>query len=258
MIPVPICLQRLPRHQAPGSIVSLTPAEYWTLLLPGFEPGSSTLDLAAPDCSGRFTLGQAAAGGAKHAVHPDEMVIGSGADGFKIAWLPLGANGTKRTGLLALMRQKENFLEVYALGTHQGSLGDTRFTLERMGPALVVVAREEHCRGSEDERRCDAASTVYLAGNGRLSAQAHFPLDHTVESKGTATTVPSVYRFSASAEYRPDGIAITEKLSVTQKGRGEVSSVDLERTLRLQGGRLVPSGDSLWVQTARQLNVPED
>ena len=257
LVPVPICVQRLPRRATPGSIVSLDAREYWSLLLPGFDPRSSALDLTLPDCSGRSTLGGVAGTGSKRPVNPDELVVGSGPDGFKVTWLPLAAKEASRTGLLALLRQRQEVLEVYAVGIHEGSVDSSRFSLERMGPALAVTALEEHCRGGQGDRRCDSSCTVYLMGNGRLSARATFPVDHSVDASTSAAVGSAEYRFSASAEYRPDGVALSEKLSVLEKGRGEVRSVDLERTLRLEGDLLVPSTESLWAQTARQLGVPE-
>lgn len=257
LIPVPICLERLPRRATPGSIVSLAAQEYWSLLLPGFSAGAATLELATPDCSGRRTISIAQAGDSQRRVHPEELLLGSGSDGFKVAWLPLRADEDSRLGLLALLRQRQEFLEVYALGTHQGSVGSTRLSLERMGPALVVTALEEHCRGAEGERRCDAWCTVYLMANGQLSGQARFPVDHSADSSVSTLAGAAEYRFTASAEYQPSGIALSEKLSVLEKGRGEVRSIALERKLRLEHGRLVPSTDSLWAETARQLGLPE-
>jgi hypothetical protein len=257
LVPVPICLERLPRRATPGSIVALEAREYWSLLIPGFAPGASGFAPTRPDCSGRSTLESALGGSAQRPVHPEELVLGGGSDGFKVAWLPLFAEEDSRLGLLALVRQRAEFLEVYALGTHQGSVGSTRFSLERMGPALVVTALEEHCRGGEGERRCDAWCTVYLMANGRLRARARFPLDHSADSSVSALAGAAEYRFSASAEYQPGGIALSEKLSVLEKGRGEVRSIALERMLRLEGDRLAASADSLWVQTARQIGLPE-
>ena len=56
LVPVPVCVQRLPRRAAPGRVVALEASEYWSLLLPGFDARASLLDLKVPDCSGRTTL----------------------------------------------------------------------------------------------------------------------------------------------------------------------------------------------------------
>jgi hypothetical protein len=225
--------------------------------MPGFAAEASSLDPTVPDCSGRSRLESTVGGNAPRPIHAEEVVLGTGSDGFKVAWLPLLAKEDSRLGVLALVRQRQEFLEVYALGTHQGSVGSTRLSLERMGPALVVAALEEHCRGAEGERRCDAWVTVYLLANGQLSERARFPVDHSADARVSAAAGAAEYRFTASAEYQPSGIALSEKLSVLEQGRGEVRSIALERRLRLERDRLVPSTDSLWAQTARQLGLPE-
>ena len=56
VIPVPICLKRLPRATTPGAVVSLTSEEYWSLLLPSYDVGARTVDPRALDCSGRQSL----------------------------------------------------------------------------------------------------------------------------------------------------------------------------------------------------------
>jgi hypothetical protein len=163
-----------------------------------------------------------------------------------------------RSGLLALLRQRKDYLEVYALGIHQGSLSQTRLGLERMGPALVVTSQEELCKGTDSGRRCDSACTVYLSANGRLVARAKFPTDHTVDARATTGSGTAEYRFTASPTYGPNGISLSEKLSVREKGRGEVRAIDLQRVLKLQADRLTPSADSLWVQTAKDLGLVEE
>jgi hypothetical protein len=258
LVPVPICVQRLPRRAAPGSVIALEAREYWSLLLPGFDARASMLDLSVADCSGRWTLQGNGQRGAKLAVKPDELVLGSGPDGLKAAWLPLASDTSARTGLLALLRQREQVLEVYALGVHSTAAGNSRLELERMGPALAVAALEEQCRGSAADRSCSSACTVYLMSSGRLTASARFPVDQRAQGIVAGATSRGEYRFNASPEYRSDGIALSEKLTVSEPGRGEVRSFELQRTLRLQDERLTPSAESLWVQTARQLGLPEN
>ena len=258
LVPVPICVQRLPRQAAPGRVVALEASEYWSLLLPGFDARASLLDLKVPDCSGRTTLPGSGKPSTTLAVKPEDLVIGTGPDGFKVVWLPLEAGTSSRRGLLALLRQRDQVLEVYALGTHSVGAGRSRLELERMGPALAVAALEEQCRGSDAERRCSSACTVYLMSSGRLTAGARFPVDQSVNGTVAGATGRGEYRFNASAEYRADGIALSEKLTVSEPGRGELRSFELQRTLRLEGEHLTPSAASLWAQTARQFGLSEN
>jgi hypothetical protein len=255
MIPVPICVKRLPRGSTPGAVVSLTPEEYWGLLLPSFDRNAQTIDPSAPDCSGRLTLqGLSPSNTNARRVDPEKVTLAPGADGMKMVWLeshPLGEDTFE--GLLALVRQRESYMEVYAVGVHRGRPQGTRFTLQRMGARLVIEAIQEDCAGEGAERRCRASTTVYLMGTGGLKAAATYPIEQT--AKSTRDGNPVEYRFSASADYRDTAITITEHLSVNTKGQGEIRSSDLERAFRLERGQLVASGESLWTKTQRELGL---
>jgi hypothetical protein len=254
MIPVPICVKRLPRGSTPGAVVSLTSEEYWSLLLPSYDRNAKTVDPTAPDCSGRMSLMTLSPTGTSALrVDPEKVTLAPGADGLKIVWLqshPLGEDS--REGLLALIRQRESYLEVYAVGVHRGRPAGTRFTLQRMGPRLVVEGIQEDCTGEGSERRCRASTAVYLMGTGALKAAATFPIEQIAKGSWRDGT-PVEYRFSASADYKDDAIELTEHLSVNSKAQGEIRSSDLQRALRLEQGQLIASGESLWTKTLREL-----
>jgi hypothetical protein len=244
MIPVPICVKRLPRGSTPGAIVSLAAEEYWPVLLPSFDENGSTIDPSAPDCSGRLSLSPLSPGANALRVDPAKVTLAPGADGMKMVWLqshPLGEETFE--GLLALVRQRESYMEVYALGTHRGRPEGT--------PRMVVEAIQEDCRGEGAERRCRASISVYLMRTGMLKAAATFPIEQA--TRGTRDGNPVEYRFSASADYRDTSITLSEHLSVNTKGQGETRSSDLERAFRLEGGQLIASGESLWAKTLREL-----
>jgi hypothetical protein len=252
MIPVPICVKRLPRGSTPGAIVSLAPEEYWPVLLPSFDNNASTIDPSAPDCSGRLTLSPLSPGANALRVNPQNVTLAPGADGMKIVWLQSHALGEKTfDGLLALVRQRESYMEVYALGIHRGRPEGTRFTLQRMGPRLVVEGTQEDCAGEASDRRCRASSSVYLLRTGMLKAAATYPIEQA--TRVTRDGNPVEYRFSASADYRDTSITLSEHLSVNTRGQGETRSSDLERAFRLEGGQLIASGESLWTKTLREL-----
>lgn len=255
MVPVPICVKRLPRAAGPGVLISLSPDEYWSLLLPSFDANAKTIDPSAADCSGRRSLKSLSAEGVNSlTVDPEKLVVAPGADGMKVVWLESHARDDETyEGLVALTRQLDSYMEVYAVGLHRGPPQGTRFTLERMGPRLVVNAVEEKCSGDGQERRCSATSAVYLMGTGALEAAAVYPTEQVATAQGPGGRGVVEYRFSASAEYRAGSIQLTEHLSVTAKGQGELRAADLERAFRLENDQLVPSGESLWAKTLEQL-----
>jgi hypothetical protein len=253
MIPVPICVKRLPRGSSPGVVISLSPEEYWSLIFPSFDRNAMTLDPSEPDCSGRLSLASLSPTGTNSLkIDPEKITLAPGADGMKMVWLeshPLGEETYE--GLLALIRQRESYMEVYAVGIHRGRPGGTRFTLQRMGPRLVIEAIQEDCAGEAQERRCRASTSVYLMGTGTLKAAATYPIEQA--AKAARNGSPVEYRFSASADYRDTSITLTEHLSVNTAGQGEIRSSDLERAFRLERGQLVASGESLWTKTLREL-----
>lgn len=255
MVPVPICVKRLPRAAGPGVVISLSPDEYWSLLLPSFDANAKTIDPSAADCSGRRSLkGLSSEGVNSVSVDPEKLVVAPGADGMKVVWLESHARDDETfEGLVALTRQLDSYMEVYAVGLHKGPPEGTRFTLERMGPRLVVNAVEEKCTGDGQERRCSATSAVYLMGTGALKAAAVYPTEQAATAAGPGGRGTMEYRFSASAEFRAGSIQLTEHLSVTAKGQGELRAADLERAFRLEDDTLIASGDSLWEKTLEQL-----
>jgi hypothetical protein len=257
MVPVPICVQRMPRSAAPGTIISLSPEEYWSLILPSFDAEAKTIDPSAVDCSGRLSLeGLSPKGVNSISIDPEKMLISPAADGMKIIWLqthPSGAGAV--AGLLALTRQRGQYLEVYAVGIHRGKPEGNRFSLERMGPKILISATEEDCHGEAEARRCNATNNVYLMATGALRHAAVYPVDRTLEAAAPGKSGSAEYRFTASAEYRPDVIALSEHLSVRSKSQGEIRTSDLERAFRLDKGELVPSGDSLWAKTLKELGI---
>jgi hypothetical protein len=254
MIPVPICVKRLPRGTTPGAVVSLTPDEYWPILLPSFDRNQKAIDSAAPDCSGRLSLSSLSPQSSPTLrVNPERVTIAPGADGMKIVWLqshPLGEDTYE--GLIALTRQRESYMEVYAVGVHRGRPEGTRFALQRMGPRYVVEGIQEDCTGSGPDRRCRAAAFVYLVGTGSLRPAGSFPIEQSARSNPRDGNSLD-YRFSASTDYKDTAIELTEHLSVSAKGQGEIRVSDLERAFRLEGNQLVASGESLWTKTLREL-----
>lgn len=254
MIPVPICVKRLPRGSQPGVVVSLTPEEYWSLLLPSYNRNDKTVDPSAPDCSGRASLQSLSPPGTTSLpVDPERATLAPGADGLKIVWLPSHPLAEGRfDGLLALVRQRESYMEVYAVGIHRGRPAGMRFTLQRMGPRLVVEGIQEDCQGEGQERRCRAATSVYLMATGALKSAAAYPIEQAAKANAKDGS-PLEYRFSASADYKDAAIELTEHLSVSAKGQGEIRSSDLQRAFRLEQGQLVASGESLWTKTLREI-----
>jgi hypothetical protein len=185
-VPVPICLKPLERHGAAGVVSSLKPEDYWEMVLPGFDAGTNSIDRAVPDCAGRkWALSRALrdAEGSRSGpigVKADAAVVTPGPDGLKVVWLRTHRfAGAQAGGPIALLRPREGYAEVYAIGIHRGSADKSRFGVERMGPNVLVTATDDGCSGVPPHQDCETTFDVYLMRAGRLSPAARFSIAST-------------------------------------------------------------------------------
>ncbi|HYO93114.1 MAG TPA: hypothetical protein VER33_01330 [Polyangiaceae bacterium] len=255
-VPVAICLKPLERHGASGVVSTLQPEDYWSLILPSFDPASGSVDRSAPDCAGRLLLDRPEllqAEGARTgsiSTKPEDAVVTAAPNGFRIVWLRTHrfADGTA-AGPLALVRPKEGYAEVYATGLYRGNSKSSRFVLERMGPRIVITATDEGCAGVKPNEDCETSFAVFLMHAGRLAPAAHFPLDriHYGAAPGVSGTVQ--YRLTATPVFHKQSIRVVEQVVVRDVNQGPIRKSDLERVFKLnERGNLIPTADSLWSQ----------
>lgn len=251
LVPVPICLRPLPRQPAPGTRLELTSSEYWSLLWPDLGDDAKSIDALARDCAG----GQPLASLASQSEAPIDVSLGTALsakfpDKFELVWLPTGrADAGAEVGLIALVRPLERRLEVYAIGTHVGEPKRTRLALERIGHRLVVAALEDGC-GDAALVECESTARLYLVDRGRLGQRASIPFERR---SGGPERGSAEYTFSAQLAYRPNGVNLAERLEVRDRQHGNLRSLELQRTLSLTGGRLMPSSESLWERALEEL-----
>ncbi len=261
-IPVPICLKSLPRHGAAGVVPALKPEEYWATVLPTYDAGSGTIDRSGPDCSGRQTLGSpelAEAEGARSGaikVSDGDAAVESGPDGFKIVWLRTHrfADGTA-AGVLSLLRAREAYVEVYAVGLHRGDASKTHFAFERLGPDIVITAADEGCAGAKPDQSCETTMTAYLLRSGQFVVGARFALDRV--QYGQAPEGRVQYRLTGTPVYQDRAIRVAETVVVRDATQTEVRKSQLDRTFQLKtDGTLVATNESLWNQVVASSSRP--
>jgi hypothetical protein len=263
-VPVPICLKPLERHGGEGVVSSLKPEDYWTLLLPSFDPGANTVDRSSPDCSGRPVFDRpelAEAEGARTGallVKPDDAVVTPGPDALRIVWLRTHrfADGTA-AGPLALARPREGYAEVYATGFYRGRAKDSRFALERMGPRFVVTAGDEGCTGAKPNQPCESSLRVLVMSAGMLVPAAEIALDRVDYRSAPGVSGMAQYRLTATPVFQPKSLRVIEQVVVRDQNQGVIRKSDLERVFQLEpGGRLVSKSDSLWKQVTGDTPTP--
>jgi hypothetical protein len=255
-VPVPICIQ--PLERSTSGVSKIEPADYWKMVLPGFDAGSSSVDADSNDCAGRPAFSEkdllSAEGpraGSLRAL-PDHAVIAPGPDGFRVVWLRTFdfADGSS-TGPLALVRSREGYAEVYGTGSLRGKLKTTRLSLERMGSRILVTATDEGCGDVKPGQGCETAFTVFVLGGGRLNRAVSLPLDRVEYRPFPGLPGLSKYRLTATPVFQERGMRVVEQVLVQDANQGTVRKSDLERVFRLApSGQLEPSSPSLWTQVA--------
>jgi hypothetical protein len=254
-IPVPICLKPLPRHGGSGVMATLKPEDYWSTLLPSYDPSAATVDRSSTDCSGRQLLGGPEllqvegprTGPVK--VGEADATITPGPDGFKIVWLRTHKlAGGESAGLLALMRAKEAYAEVYAVGMHRGNAARARFAFERLGPSILVTATDDGCTGVKANQSCETSLTMYLMRAGELLPGTRFAIDRVAYAPAAGVSGNAQYRLTAAPVFQEKTIRLVEQIIVRDAAQGEIRKSDLERTFTLSRGSLTASSESLWSQ----------
>jgi hypothetical protein len=255
-VPVPICLKPLPRHGSIGVMATLKPEDYWSTLLPSFDASAGTVDRTSADCSGRQLLGGPEllqvegprTGPVK--VGEGDATVTPGPDGFKIVWLRTHRlTGGDAAGLLALMRAKEAYAEVYAVGMHRANPARTRFAFERLGPEILVTATDEGCTGVKPNQPCETMLTTYLMRSGELVPGARFAIDRIMYGPAAGVSGNAQYRLTAAPVFQERSIRVVEQIVVRDAAQGEIRKSDLERTFSLSNrSAFVASTESLWSQ----------
>jgi hypothetical protein len=254
-VPVPICIQ--PLERSTSGVSKAKPEDYWKMVLPGFDAGSSTVDSTSTDCAGRPAFSEKEllqAEGPRTGSLPakaDHAVVTPGPDGFRVVWLRTFdfADGSS-AGPLALVRSREGYAEVYGTGSFRGKLKTTRMALERMGSRILVTATDEGCGPDvKPGQPCETAFTVFLLGSGRLTRAAELPLDRIDYRPFPGLPGLSKYRLTATPVFQDKGMRVVEQVLVQDANQGTVRKSDLERVYQLgAGGELQTSVPSLWAQ----------
>lgn len=251
-VPVPICLKALERRSA-GVVSALKPEDYWSLVLPSFDVGASTVDRSGPDCSGRAVFDRpelADAEGVRSGaltVKPGTAVITPASDGLRIVWLPTHRFANEQAaGPLALLRPREGFAEVYATGFYRGNEKNSRFALERMGPRFVVTASDEGCATAKG-KRCESAFSVFVMRSGMLTPSASLAVDR-VDFRSMAGVSGAVqYRLTATPIFEDKLLRMVEQLAVRDENQSVLRKSDMERVFKLEpDGSLKCNQQSLW------------
>ena len=253
-VPVPICLKALERRSTAGAS-SATPADYWSLVLPSYDASSSMVDRGAPDCAGREVFSNPMfqdADGARTGMIPakaEDLAIVPGANDFKVLWLRAQQFGNGDAGgPLALARPREGTAEVYAIGLYRGSATASHFSIERLGPRMLVTASDEGCTNAKPGQACQTKMDVFLMNAGQLVPAANLIVDRIQYGTSPGVVGGVQYRMTATPVFQPKALRVTEQVVVRDSTQTAIRKSNLDRTFVIKDGTLVPSAASLWDQ----------
>ncbi|MEO7034521.1 MAG: hypothetical protein ABI548_11490 [Polyangiaceae bacterium] len=264
-VPVPICLKALERRGTAGAS-SATPTDYWSLVLPSYDPGSSTIDRSAPDCAGHDVFSSPLfqdVEGPRTGLIPaptEDLVESPGANDFRVLWLRVAhfSNGDAG-GPLALARPREGTAELYAIGTYRGNATTSHFSIERLGPRILVTAGDDACSSAKPGQACQTKLAVFLMNAGRLLPVADLTLDRIEYGTAPGIAGPIQYRMTATPFFEPKALRVAEQVVVRDSTQTAIRKSNLDRRFELKGSALVASTGSLWdevVVTSNASNAP--
>lgn len=257
MAPVPACVEPLAaRPHAAGTLRNLHEDEYWKLVFPSYDQAHHQLDVSATACTGATLFDDPAfQGGATRGtpiqVQDGDILYGNGGDHLRIVWMRTHhwQDGSV-AGPIALVRARDDFAEVYAVGVFKSAAAHSSFQAERLGEEFLVSATDDGCEGLTPIRACETKLTLLLPRFGRLVDVAAFDTEKRAYATGSEPGVPGQieYRLTASPQYTSSGVKLFEEVQATDSAGRVVRSSELERMLVLRDGKMEATADGIWAK----------
>jgi hypothetical protein len=258
--PLPACVMPLPARRATttGTLRHLKEQEITKLVFPSFDEDKRLLPKDSPVCTGRNLLadpilsgGAPVRGGWPLAEEEGDALYGSGGDRIKVVWLRLlkWPDGTVG-GPVSILRPKEKFAELFAVGSLRGRSERVKLGTQRMGTELLVTAEEDNCEGRKETDACENLMTVFLPRKGILNRIVDLPIERVAfKGKGERGTTGNLqYHLTSTADYKEDGIHLVEQVRVLDENGRELRKSEHERTFAVDDvkGTMVANEPSLW------------
>jgi hypothetical protein len=255
MTPVPACVIPLPaRRHGAGTMRTLKEEQYWELVFPAYDAKSHQLPLNALTCTGNAVFNDPILAGGKTRGSPlpvqeGDIFYGNGGDRIRIVWFRTHHwdDGTE-AGPLALVRAKEDFAEVYAVGVYKRSSENLTMRAERLGTEVLIAATDDGCQGQGKGTPCETTVTLFLPRFGHLTKLTTLATERRAYATGSEPGVQGKveYQLNASPQFTADGINVFEQVQATDSAGHVVHKTELQRIFLLHDGTLEQGNDSLW------------
>ncbi|MGH7434525.1 MAG: hypothetical protein ACRENE_02540, partial [Polyangiaceae bacterium] len=228
------------------------PPAYWKVMVPSFRGFGSPLEPDAQTCVGESA--QPIAAGDAHAsklpaVQDTSGTITPVGEGLEVVWLrTVTVSDRASRGPLAIVRSRPAEIDVYSLGTYEGSARHSRFEIVRIGARTAVAARDEACADSKVDAECESVATIFAAAGGSLPVAGRMTVERT--AYGTMKEIGKVkYRLTTDAfVLDAAGLHVKEHLTVRDANDEEVRKAEGERIFAFAGNDLTTKQPSIWTQ----------
>jgi hypothetical protein len=258
MAPVPACIAPLGAraHGVGQTMRNLSEEQYWGLIFPNYDAQNRRLAVDSLTCTGARVFDDPVfVGGTTRGtpieVKDGDIVFGNGGDRVRIVWLrthrwPDGSEA----GPLALVRAKEDFAEVYAVGAYRRSNGTLTLQAERLGTEVLASATDDGCEGQAKSTPCETNVALFLPRFGKLTRVTTMATERRAFATGNEPGVlgPVEYELTASPQYTQEGIKLFEQVKATDGAGRVVHKTELQRVFVLHDGSLEQGSDSLWAR----------
>ena len=261
----------------------LSANDWFDLLLHGYDREQGTAARPTLDCSGSPVVWQEPVADECRESGPDvallpmaprltdeDLVLETVRADLRIVWVIARryANG-EALGPVGLVERTDQGIVVRALGSLRSFPLHSRLKLERVGDTRVLVAEGEQCT-VDSPSVCRRFARLLPLRNGRFFAEAvtgqdgrclgptWFPL-----SREQLFQLPGGYQrqvvMTSTLKFESDGIRLNEEVAMHDLDPKQPSvpprayrRAQAERTLRVDGSRLMGTDASMWVRLVEQ------
>ncbi|MFL5365205.1 MAG: hypothetical protein ACJ781_06970 [Myxococcales bacterium] len=254
----------------------MEPATWFALLVRGYDPRTGAVTTPAVDCTGAQVRWDAPAalcvdGSVTRTLLPArpldarDLVVAPYAENIQLVWVITARYAVgDALGPVAIVERKGPDLVVRAAGVLRAYRDRVKLRLEKVGPTEILVAEGERCARSDASTCHRGARLVPLRG-------ARFEPEALVSDAGACVSPAWVdlsreeserldfgrrrFQLAASLAFEPSLIRIDEEVLVHDFDASKPATpprllrrAHADRTITVSDGKMVASGQSLWMK----------